>query len=143
MLILGAALGFFLGVLIFFGLRALVPSLFPEQGPVHAGYYVGSLPTSLDGTFARRDYLRMAGLALLGAVACLAVAVSLGWLLLEAAFRNRVAEGLLNGVLFALSILALLCVGGVVLNLFRAIRWRPTRLASEWSPPSPVASLDD
>lgn len=77
----------------------------------------------------------MAGLSLLGAVACGAV-ISL---IVFGATRFREASALqqiTEGATFGLVLLALVAVVSTLLHTGRAIWWRPRRLASEWPGPA-------
>jgi len=130
----GALLGLGVGIGLLAGMRVLAPSLFPQQGALHLGFYVGVLPTSLDGTFSRADYLRMAAWSFAGAVACLGVTVGAASLMSYGSPGGK-AERAFEGLFMVLVLVMLLCIAGAVQHVWHAIRWRPRRLASEWAPP--------
>lgn len=133
MMILGALLGLVLGACIIVVMRMAVPSLFPEQGGLRSDFYVGLLPSNPDGTFGRRDYWRMAGFSLAGSAACFGIAAG-GAFLSERVHADGLAR-IVEGAWFGLVLLMLLAIAAAFQFAWRAIRWRPRHLASEWSPP--------
>lgn len=134
MIILGALLGLMLGLILGALLRLAIPGLFPPQGGFHSHYYIGVLPSNPDGTFARRDYWLMAGLSLAGAVACLLFLAATTWTLGTVSPSRPHMEQMAGGVTFALGLLTALCLASAMLQIGRAIRWRPRRLACDWWP---------
>jgi hypothetical protein len=134
MVILGALLGLILGMLLLVLLRLMAPALFPPQGGLHSQYYIGLLPSNPDGTFSRGDYWRMAGLALAAAVACLLLWVAVALMLSAFAPPRLVMERFSGGALFALGLLAAMSFAAALMQISRALRWRPRRLACGWAP---------
>jgi hypothetical protein len=129
-LFLGGLLGLLLGVATLFVARIIAPSLFPKQGGFHFGFYVGSLPTGPDGTFARRDHVRTALRSLAGAATCFGVSVAAVWL--GSRPSSTVVEQLVLGVTFFFVLLGALSVAAALLSLWKAAFWRPVHLASDW-----------
>jgi hypothetical protein len=132
--ILGGFLGLLLGIFLLALLRLVVPGVFPPQGGLHSHYYVGLLPSNPDGTFSRRDYWRMAALAFAAAIGCLLLLAGVGWVLTTPSGPHPVMEQLGGGVLFALGLLAAMCAAAALVQITRALRWRPRRLACDWAP---------
>ena len=128
--IVGAVFGLAVGAVVLVAMRVLVPSLFPQQGGLSAGYYVGSLPTGADGSFSKRDYVRVAGLSFAGFALCFALAIPGIVFLTDRS--NTVVSQIGVGVAFALLLLGLLCAASGLLHIAKAIWWRPVHLASPW-----------
>jgi hypothetical protein len=133
MVIVGALLGLVLGIVLLVLLRLVVPALFPPQGGLHSQYYIGLLPSNPDGTFSRGDYWRMAGLAVAAAVACLLMWVAVALMLSAFSPPRPIMESLVGGALFALGLLAAMSFAAALMQISRALRWRPRRLACGWA----------
>jgi hypothetical protein len=128
---IGAILGFLLGVAVLLAMRLFTPSLFPKQGRIHAGFYVGKLPTGVDGTFGRRDYLAAALRSLGGALACFAVMAATIWL--GSGVSAGIIDDLILGGAFFFGLLGFLCIGAAFQNGWYALFRDPMPLASEWT----------
>jgi hypothetical protein len=133
-IILGALLGLLLGLLLVAMLRLVAPALFPAQGGFHYHYYVGVLPSNPDGTFARRDYWIMAIVSCAGAVGCLLLFLGIAWGVDGLSTSSSPMARLIEGLGFALVLLFALCIAAALVHVGRALRWRPRRLACDWSP---------
>jgi hypothetical protein len=131
MLHLGALCGLLLGLVLVALMRLLVPRLFPSQGVLYPGYYIGLLPTNPDGTFAPRDYWQMAGFSIAGAAVCLVLTFAVS-LVVDAVPMPPTPRLVVEGLMFPLMVLAMLCVASALVQLARAVRWRPRRLACDW-----------
>jgi hypothetical protein len=134
MIILGGLLGLLLGILLLALLRLVAPAVFPPQGGLHSQYYVGLLPSNPDGTFSRGDYWRMAGLAVAASVGCLVLGVGVALVLTSLSPPRPLMDQFGGGVLFALGLLAAMSFAGALVQITRALRWRPRRLACDWAP---------
>jgi hypothetical protein len=134
MMIVGGLLGLLLGILLLALLRLVAPAVFPPQGGLHSQYYIGLLPSNPDGTFSRGDYWRMAGLAVAASVGCILLCVAVALALTALSRPRPVVERFGGGVLFGLGLLAAMSFAAALVQISRALRWRPRRLACDWAP---------
>jgi hypothetical protein len=131
MLFVGGLLGLLLGALTLLAVRVIAPGIFPKQGGIFPGFYIGSLPTGRDGAFSRADYLRVAARSLLGAAACFLASLAGAWLTSKSS--GMATEQLALGVTAFFGLLGFLSSAAACTNAWKAVFWRPQRLASEWS----------